>query len=318
MRFINIPHDIFFADASYSFDIFLYDKNSDSRIVSFYASTTIDAEREDKYLSMVRKGASFQILHDELDSFCSETQIPQKDIEDINKTLFDMIYLEIARKNKYLELSSENIHLKKFFSSDKNFNTLIKVTNAQILLFPLTISYEVTFTTHLVEKLFTQQIPVVFEAVLTFQFAKLLKVEDPEVLSSALLASMFKDLGTTQVPVDFDDINFYEKHPMLTILILSKFNFSFSNLTKRLILEHHEVYDGSGYPRNKQDTNIHFLTHAIRLSHELINLVKVGKYENTQYDWLDAFNIIISEREVEGFNNKFPPFIIDLIRSLKT
>lgn len=322
MMFLRVPEDVLQVDAQYPFDIFIYDRISQKRVVAFYAEYELEDEKVDEIFSMVRRGGILQIVFDEKDIFCELTKVTTDELIDLNKYLFEMIELEEQRAKDYGEKAEETILLKTFFQESQSFKDLIDIVKAQVLLFPLSISDEVSLTTNLVETILTRDIPSVRETCIAYSLAKLNKVEDPEILSAVILASLFKDFGLSQVCRDeifktegHDD--FYFKHPMLSIYVLSKSNVQFSKLTKRLILEHHEVIDGTGFPRNKKEEFIHFLSHIIRVSNEICNLVN-GKYNSTIYDWNQAFDIIIHEREVPGLKNLFPNPIVDLIKSLKT
>lgn len=323
MRFVNISIDMLMPETVLQVPIFMYEEQSQTRKVVFYAGYTIEEETYEQVYDNASKGALIQISYDDIETFCKDVDIEEDEVEQLNEFLFEMIEKEQYYIDSYQKKSEENIQLKTFFSETADFKQLLELVKAQVCCFPLTISEEVSLTVQIVEKLFIRQSSPIKVAVLAYLLAKQDKISDPKMLSSLLLAGLFQDIGLTQLlresaindSQEFDD--FYLKHPMLTIYVLSKSGVEFSTLTKRIILEQHEQLNGEGFPRGKKEENIHYLTHYLRAAYTCVYLVE-DRYNTKDIEWIKAFDILANERAVEGVNTIFPKKIKDIMLSLKS
>lgn len=86
-----------------------------------------------------------------------------------------------------------------------------------------------------------------------------------------VLASRFADYGLTALEsevimnptrskVAFEQ---YKQHPLLSVRMLKTLNLS--ERVADIVLDHHEHYDGSGYPNGKRGEEIHYLARILRL-----------------------------------------------------
>ena len=75
-------------------------------------------------------------------------------------------------------------------------------------------------------------------------------------IETIAMASMFHDIGKTKLPKKFTDTRHedlseefkqYYKHPELGVEIVGK-NKLINNSVKQVILQHHECYNGTGFP----------------------------------------------------------------------
>jgi response regulator RpfG family c-di-GMP phosphodiesterase len=323
MRFINISADMLMPETYLNTNIFLYEEQSHNRIVAFYAGYAIEENHYEEVLEKVNRGGILQINYDDRVRFCSDTDAQIEEVEQLNEFMFEMIEKEQYYKEKYMQLASQPLLLKTFFQNYTDFKPLLQNVKAQVLCFPLTLSDEVSLTIQIVEDVLDRDNSITRCAALAYSLAKLNKVDDPEILSSILLASLYKDIGLTQVirsSVLADNSlqdQMYFKHPILSIYVLSKSGVEFSTLTKRLILEHHEKENGEGFPREKKENAIHHLSYFIQVAHTIVNLV-AGRYTSQEMEWDKAFDIIIHERTIDNLDTQFPYMIKELIKTLKS
>ena len=104
---------------------------------------------------------------------------------------------------------------------------------------------------------------------------------------------------------------------MLSLYILSKLNVDFSKEIKRLILEQHEQYDGSGFPRNKKDNHIDFLSYIVNLSDQIL-MYGAGKINGKNISLEKSIEIFYKRISVEGINISFPENLLDSLGSFLT
>lgn len=323
MDFFKINSSFLNIEAVYTFNLFLFDEARDARIVALHANSEVTQENMDYWIKTERKGGYLQILRSEIDIFCKDTSTSVDDVKKINAFVLKMENLEKERESLYAKAIAENSFVFKTFISNvsnNNITELIKRVKSEVLLFPLSLSEEVSFTTELVQKIFNYDILPVKIASFAYMFAKLNKVEDPEVLSSIVLSSLFKDIGYNQINRNqflkniYHDNDLYKKHPMLSLFILAKSGFEFSKLTKRIILEHHELIDGSGFPRGKKEDYILMASFIVHISDQVI-LLSEGLIDGKKIDIVKAMNTISSEMPISNLAIKFPRNLMDNLKT---
>ncbi|MBY0413269.1 MAG: HD domain-containing protein, partial [Bdellovibrionales bacterium] len=84
-------------------------------------------------------------------------------------------------------------------------------------------------------------------------------------IETAAMACMFHDVGKTLLPKEFvglsvrdmtpEQLEMYKKHPELGFQLLDN-NRSLNTSIKQLILQHHEAFDGTGFPYGKKNNKI--------------------------------------------------------------
>jgi len=323
MRFFKVKSNFLKTELKFTFDLFLYDPEREFRIVALYKNSPITDELINQWISIEKKGGYLQIIDEELESFSKETKTDRHLVEKLNSFSLKMELLEKERKDKYLEITENAFLLKTFILNlDKDgYMPLVQRVKAEVLLFPLSISKEVSFTSDIVDKLFSSPILPVKTASFAYMFAKLCKIEDPEVLCSIVLGSLFKDIGLNQIKrslfknLDYFSDSLYQKHPMLSIFLLSKSGFDFSKLTKRIILEHHEVIDGSGFPRGKKEEFLSPMSQIVHLTDQIFHLSE-GLLDGKVYTLSEALKKIIYQVPTENLICNFSTQYIDNLKSL--
>jgi HD-GYP domain-containing protein (c-di-GMP phosphodiesterase class II) len=304
-------------------DIFLFDKDRNSRLVALYQGSKIDDEMMLEWINIEKKGGHLQIIGEEIEAFSTQAKIDIKDIENTNSFLFKMMRIEEEREKTFSSVYDNTFLLKTFLheNSKDGFMHLIKRVHDEVMLFPLSISKEVSFTTDLVSKLFIRDMIPIRIACIAYLLARMNKIVDPEKLSSIILASLIKDLGRNQINrslfqnLDYFTDDLYHKHPMLSIFLMGKTGFDFSKLTKRLVLEHHEDTEGTGFPRNKKEDNIENLSFFVNISDQLVMLVE-GMITGEKVEINKALKMFSLQTTVDNLNTNYPKAIIDTIKSL--
>lgn len=105
-----------------------------------------------------------------------------------------------------------------------------------------------------------------------------------KILTDMAMAALLHDVGLSRVPTksipyahDVIRLGIYErdwiyKHPQLTLEILEEKKIQVSDLCKLIILQHHEEFNGSGYPQGLRGFNINELSQILRVADEIDQL----------------------------------------------
>lgn len=321
-RFLDITKDFFQLDQVYSFRVFIYDKRSQERTNGLIEKSPLTQERLDEWILLEEKGVRLQIHHSDLEALCHECEIEQTEIEKYNEVYYNCLKMFERRLVEYKELSEKPFNIKACLhdiTKSKNFLPLIERVRAEVLCFPLNLSQEVSLCTLLVEKLFTKDIHPVRVAALAYVIAVANKITEPQELAAIVLAALTRDLGHTMLQrsklmnkEELKDDDFYLKHPMLSIYVLSKTGLDFNNIVKRYILEHHELSDGAGFPRGKKEPNTAQSSYMIHMAEQIIQ----GSQGEGAMNLTSCLWALRNQNEESGIEVKFPKNLADSMLKL--
>ena len=315
LNFYKVLPEYFKLGDSYTFNIYLYDPARNQRLVDVYASTELTQEHLDKWNLFIEKGAYLQVYFEDKEAFYKECEKEYLDFEKANPEYFKLLKLHESRLEKFESKSKETFLLRSVLnkiSESDDHKILIDRVKAEVMCFPLHLSPTVSICTELVDKLFVRDILPVRVACFAYMLAKQNKITDTEMLASLIVACLTQNLGFGLIDsslfsefnkLQFNDI--YLKHPMLSIYILSKTGFEFDANTKRLILEHHEQIDGSGFPRQKKEDHTAYLSYIVNMSDQIM-MYSQGKVNGRKTSLMKAIELFHKQVQTEGVNMKYP------------
>lgn len=138
-------------------------------------------------------------------------------------------------------------------------------------------------------------------------FAMAAGITDEIVIADMILAALFHDIGTNKVKEkirrkvkadrnEYETVE-YEKHVSGSIEILTESGKEFPGKILQIIEQHHENYDGSGYPKGLAGNEILDLAQILHLADWFDNLL-VGQVTGKELSCSEAFDILYSSIEV--------------------
>ena len=133
------------------------------------------------------------------------------------------------------------------------------------------------------------------------------------------LACMFHDVGKSMIPAEIipkrpyqmsaKELELYERHPMLGAEIINAHKIMNPSVG-RIIHQHHECHDGSGFPYGLRGNKIMNLAKFVHFSDELSHIM-LDKRINP----VEAFKLLIKDPESQ---KKFNPEVFEVFRTLVT
>lgn len=121
-------------------------------------------------------------------------------------------------------------------------------------------------------------------------------------IESAAMACMFHDIGKTLLPKEIalknkseltlEELEIYKTHPELGVKVVET-NRLINNSVKQIILQHHEAFDGSGFPFGKKGSKILTLANIIGLVDDFVHIMVEQKLAPT-----DALKRILVNKEM--------------------
>lgn len=127
-------------------------------------------------------------------------------------------------------------------------------------------------------------------------------------IESAAMACMFHDIGKILLPKEIamkprseltaEEFEIYKTHPELGVKVVET-NRLINNSVKQIILQHHEAFDGSGFPYGKKGSKILTLANIIGLVDDFVHIMVEQKIQPT-----DALKkILVNKQMVARYNS---------------
>lgn len=106
--------------------------------------------------------------------------------------------------------------------------------------------------------------------------------ESSQTLQSVAMACLFHDIGKLSLPAEIrgkrpiemndEEILLYKRHPVLGVELVGD-NRQINNIVKQVILQHHEAYDGTGYPYKVKGSKIQLVANIVGLVDDFVHLM---------------------------------------------
>lgn len=110
-------------------------------------------------------------------------------------------------------------------------------------------------------------------------------------IETTAMACMFHDIGKMLLPKEFleirphdmtpEQLEQYKQHPELGLQIIQS-NRAINNSVKQIILQHHEAYDGTGFPYEKKGNKILTLANIVCLVDDFVHIMMDYKLQPTE------------------------------------
>ena len=159
----------------------------------------------------------------------------------------------------------------------------------------------------------------------SIMFAQALGFDNPTILQNLALAGLFHDIGYSKLPPEIrsknvkklsrEERDLYESHPELALEVFKETEEK-NKIIQRIILEHHENFDGTGFPNRLKGSQIHELSRILAIANELDHLLmKEPSYNHSIKQALEK----IRENNRKDSQCKLDPVILNkVINSLLT
>jgi putative nucleotidyltransferase with HDIG domain len=126
--------------------------------------------------------------------------------------------------------------------------------------------------------------------------------QSKSTIETTAMACMFHDVGKTMLPKEFielrpkdmtpDQLELYKQHPELGMKLVEN-NRLMNNSVKQVILQHHEAFDGTGFPFEKKGNKILTLANIVCLADDFVHIMIDQKLQPT-----DALKKILMDKEM--------------------
>lgn len=140
-------------------------------------------------------------------------------------------------------------------------------------------------------------------------------------LAELAIGALFHDIGMTAVPLDIlnktgnltqEEIKVIQKHPETGYQLLRE-NPEVSNVSAHIAYQHHERFDGSGYPRNLSGSNIHEFARIVSIA-DVFDSLTTEKVYRPAMSFGDAVKYVFTKAGTE-FDPKMVKIFLQIIRN---
>jgi len=252
----------------FPFHLYVYNPQNERNSIFLHANSPLTKDKLEFLVFIVGKGGEAAISINQKKTFLADRNIKESEIEALQEVPEHEFIARREKRLKEREKKTETkgkFHFKEALSNaskDDNYLPLIRETRDEALTFDYTVSHTVSLASYLAEKLLTEDNYINRITALAFQLAKGCSMNDPTALGDLLCASLMSHLGHTQMNLLYSqkaqlemsdkERREYKKHPGLTQHLLKKSGLIISERCNKIIYQHHERFDGGGYPEFKQ------------------------------------------------------------------
>lgn len=145
---------------------------------------------------------------------------------------------------------------------------------------------------------------------------------DEQLLSDLTVSSIFHDIGLVRVDPkvmakeeaawSLADRQNYEQHVQASVDILKESGTEFHPRVFRMVAEHHENYDGSGFPKRLKGAQIDETSQVVHLAN-LFDRLCVGKQTGEELSPAAAFDYIYDLSHTDGAVQEVQPELVERI-----
>jgi response regulator RpfG family c-di-GMP phosphodiesterase len=153
-------------------------------------------------------------------------------------------------------------------------------------------------------------------------FGLAIGLADEQLLADLTVAAIFHDIGLVKVDpavmakaeADWSaaDRKNYEQHVQASVAILEESGTDFHPRVFRMVSEHHENYDGSGFPGRKRGAQIDETSQVLHLAN-LFDRTCVGKQTGDELSPASALDYIYELSHTEGAVQEVQPELVERV-----
>lgn len=264
---IELEHLKAEENMTFPFHLFVHNPLNDSYSPFLYANSPLTKDKLEFLKFIVSKGGKPAVSRNQEMTFTTDRKVDKTEIADLQEVPEHEF---ILRNKKRKEVREKKVQRKPFHFGEEltkatasdNWLPLIEEAREEAMVFPYTISHTVSLASYFAEKLLWEDSFINRTVALAHHIAVGCGMKDPLALGELMVASFLSHLGHTQMDIMYSqkahiqmsdkERREYKKHPGLTQHIIRKSGLLISERCNKILYQHHERFDGGGYPEYKQ------------------------------------------------------------------
>jgi len=270
--FFHIQIEMLENKQIFPFQIYVWNPMNNQYLLFLHGNSPLIKDKWQLLNFIIEKGGGIAILMDQKKTFLTSMELDESDVPSLASR--PPTQLETARGDNIQALRAREEEKGKFSFKDNfmqaisqdDFTDIIEQARLEIIGLKITISHTVSLARFLCEELLYEDNLINRIVAVSYHFAKGCGIDDQASLGSIVCAAFFHHLGYTQIDhailkrpqIELGDDwkKQYRQHPGLAQHLLKKSQVELDERTMAIILDHHERFDGTGYPSFKQGSYI--------------------------------------------------------------
>lgn len=255
------------GNQTFPFHIYVYNPQSEKYSTFLFANSPMTQQKLDFLTYITQKGGRIAVNKNQENTFLTDRKVAKEEIEDLMEVPEHEFITRRRERLEKFEKKKERaqFHFKAELTNavaQDDFMSLIREAREEAMTFSYTISHTVSLASYLAEKLLVKDTYINRVVALSFHLAKSCGMKDPIALGDLIVAAFLAHLGHTQMDLLFSqkchmemsdkERREYKKHPGLSQHLIRKSGIIISERCNKVLYQHHERFDGGGYPEYKQ------------------------------------------------------------------
>jgi HD-GYP domain-containing protein (c-di-GMP phosphodiesterase class II) len=145
---------------------------------------------------------------------------------------------------------------------------------------------------------------------------------DPELLADVALAGLLHDIGLSQIPAHYaakiwkdhqeTDREEYARHVMAGLELIDLFAPETSPRVRTILQQHHEKFDGNGYPKKLQGFQVDDIAQLVAMA-DLLESIASGRYDGEERTFSAALLALEKVERARTFPEHFNPEVFSTV-----
>lgn len=282
-NFSRIKIDEFYSAQAVLFDIYI--KLNDNKYLKIlHAGDSFSKERIDKYKNAKKIDSLYFHNSDRRKYIQYNNHLAKKFIANTNVPTFHKVNILKNVAEKYIaEVFTVGIKPQVLEQGREVCETVYQLIETQPDLFTILRSFQ-NFDPSAYSHSF---LVTLYSTAIIKQF----DWQSKTTIETTAMACMFHDIGKTMMPKELvgmrpkdmspEQYEIYKKHPEMGLQIVET-NRGINNSVKQIILQHHEAYDGTGFPFEKKGNKILTLANILCLVDDFVHIMMDEKLQPTE------------------------------------
>lgn len=284
----------------FPFHLYIFHPISKNYTIFLYANSPLTKEKREFLEYLSSKGGEIAISFNQKETFLQNENLTEDQVPTLKEPEIHPLYIKQQERKKKWEnqkASQSAFNFKEELTrsvSTDNWSPLINEARSSLMTLSMTRSHTVSLANYLSEHLLHEDCLVNRIVALSYHLAISSKMDDDQSLGDLVCAAFFAHLGFTQIEYRFShqahislsakDKKEYRKHAGLSQHLIRKSGLIISERCLKIINQHHERFDGSGFPDNKIGSFIEPLALILGASSHLLEYAS-GKVTGEKVPW---------------------------------
>lgn len=311
----------------FPFHLYVYNPASEKYTTYLHANSPLIKDKRTFLEQILDKGGQVAVSMKQKRTFLSHEDVKEEDIEDLAEEPVHELVIKREKMLKELEEKEAmgKFHFKKEFKAatlgkDASFQILIDQARLEIMTLSVTRSHTVSLAVYLAENLLIEENFINKVVALSFHLAKGCGMDDDQAIGDLVCAAYLSHLGQTQMNFEYSHIpqlkmngiqqKEFRKHPALSQHLIRKSGLLISERCNQLIVQHHERFDGNGYPDKKKGDHIEPLALVLGAASHILEY-QTGRVTGTEVSMRAIINSFKNDAPMTGLELEFGQVIYD-------